>query len=87
MNKTDLMLRSALATLLAVGAASGTATAHAAKGDSEKCAGIVKAGQNDCGTATHSCAGEAKKDGDAQEWIYVPKGTCEKIVGGTLVKK
>ena len=31
MNKTDLMLRSALATLLAVGAASGTATAHAAK--------------------------------------------------------
>jgi hypothetical protein len=31
--------------------------------------------------------GQAKADGDAEEWIYVPKGTCEKIAGGKLVSK
>jgi uncharacterized membrane protein len=87
MKKTDLVIRSAIASLLTLGAISTGADVHAAKGDNEKCAGIVKAGQNDCGTATHSCAGQAKKDGDAEEWVYVPKGTCEKIVGGKLVKK
>lgn len=49
----------------------------------EKCYGIAKAGQNDCGTATHSCAGESKKDNDKKEWILVPAGLCEKIVGGS----
>lgn len=48
----------------------------------EKCFGIVKAGKNDCGTAAHSCAGQSTKDADEKEWLYVPKGTCEKIVGG-----
>ena len=32
--------------------------------DMEKCYGIAKAGQNDCGTATHGCAGEAKINSD-----------------------
>jgi uncharacterized membrane protein len=50
----------------------------------EKCAGIAKSGKNDCGTSKHSCAGQAKSDG-GEEWVYVPKGTCEKIVGGTVV--
>jgi len=53
----------------------------------EKCAGIAKAGKNDCGTATSSCAGTAKKDNEANAWIYVPKGTCEKIAGGKVVTK
>ena len=26
----------------------------------------------------------AKTDGAANEWIYVPEGTCEKIVGGVV---
>lgn len=50
----------------------------------EKCAGIVKTGKNSCGTSKHGCAGHAAKDNDPEEWIYLPKGTCEKIVGGTL---
>ncbi|HZP88035.1 MAG TPA: DUF2282 domain-containing protein [Burkholderiales bacterium] len=87
MKQTDLVIRSAIASLLALGLTSTNSVAHAAKGDNEKCAGIVKAGQNDCGTANHSCAGQGKKDGDPEEWVYVPKGTCEKIVGGKLVKK
>ena len=49
----------------------------------EKCYGIAKAGMNDCQTATHSCAGTSTKDKDPQSWIYVPAGSCEKIVGAS----
>lgn len=50
----------------------------------EKCYGIAKSGQNDCSTASHHCAGEALRDGDKQEWLLVPNGLRQKIVGGTL---
>ena len=50
----------------------------------EKCYGIAAATQNDCQTATHSCAGEAKEARDPASWIYVPTGTCTKISGGSL---
>jgi len=50
----------------------------------EKCYGVVKKGQNDCASASHSCSNEAKTDGDPGDWVWLPKGTCEKIVGGTL---
>jgi len=83
MKATNLIVHSAVASLLALGAAH---PAFAQK-DMEKCAGIVKAGKNDCGTATSSCAGTATKDGEKQAWIYLPKGSCEKIVGGVVAKK
>ena len=53
----------------------------------EKCAGIAQAGKNDCGAldGTHSCAGQATEDSSPHEWVYVPEGTCEKIVGGKVV--
>jgi uncharacterized membrane protein len=50
----------------------------------EKCYGVAAATQNDCQTATHSCAGEAKEARDPGSWIYVPAGTCVKIAGGSL---
>lgn len=50
----------------------------------EKCYGIAKKGMNDCGTANHACAGEATIDGNKNEWITLPTGTCNKIVGGML---
>ena len=55
----------------------------------EKCAGIAKQGQNDCGSldGAHGCSGKAKADSDPNEWVYVPDGTCEKIVGGKVVGK
>ncbi len=59
-------------------------TSMGAKAGMEKCTGIVKAGQNDCGTSKHACAGQAKTDADADEWVYLPKGTCEKIPGGKV---
>ena len=49
----------------------------------EKCYGVAKAGKNDCGANGHSCAGMAKTDADAHEWIAVPEGTCSKIVGAS----
>jgi uncharacterized membrane protein len=58
-------------------------SANAAADEIEKCYGIVKSGMNDCAAGSHSCAGATFKDGDANEWIFVPKGTCKKIVGGT----
>ena len=84
MNQSDLVIRSAIAALLAAGLTAHGTSALAAKNDMEKCSGIAKAGKNDCGTSKHSCAGQAKTDG-GEEWVYVPKGTCEKIVGGTVV--
>ncbi|MDP2561166.1 DUF2282 domain-containing protein [Psychrobium sp. 1_MG-2023] len=59
-----------------------------ARGKMEKCYGVAKAGQNDCaaGPGT-SCAGTSVKDGQGDAWMYVAKGTCEKIVGGSLKPK
>ncbi len=82
MKSTDLISRSAFAGLIGLGMATVAGQAYAA--DTEKCAGIVKAGKNDCGTSKSSCAGTIKADRDAEAWILVPKGTCERIAGGTV---
>ena len=60
--------------------------AEARSKEMEKCYGIVKATYNDCSdkVAKHSCAGGATIDGDKNEWILLPTGTCTKIVNGTL---
>ena len=81
MNQRQAMLAAAFATVCIA----GVGTANAAAADKEKCFGIAKAGQNDCASVTgaHSCAGQAKKDGDLTEWKFVAKGTCEKV-GGKL---
>jgi uncharacterized membrane protein len=84
MNVRHLIVTSTVASLLALGM---SGTALAGKEGMEKCAGIVKAGKNDCGTAKSSCAGTSKVDNDADAWIYVPEGTCEKITGGKVVEK
>ena len=62
-----------------------SANVMAGKPGFEKCQGIVKAGMNDCGNGKHACAGMAKVDKDPEEWVYVPEGTCDKLVGA--VKK
>ena len=45
MQPTKTMIHNALAGLVALGLSSAAASALAAKGDTEKCAGIVKAGE------------------------------------------
>ncbi len=84
MKNAKTMVNSALVSVLALGLGTISTNAFAAKAGFEKCSGIVKAGMNDCGTSKHGCGGVATTDGDPEEWIYVPEGTCEKIVGGTL---
>ena len=82
--KSNTTLQAAVAGLIALGL-SASAGAGPAKQptDTEKCFGIAKAGQNDCGTAKHACASLGKADNDAAEWKYVAKGTCEKAGGKT----
>ncbi|MBO3709908.1 MAG: DUF2282 domain-containing protein [Candidatus Accumulibacter sp.] len=84
MNHSEQIIRSPIAGLLALGVSAASSQAIAAAGDNEKCAGIVKAGKNDCGTSKSSCAGTAKVDRDPEAWVFVPKGTCDKIAGGTV---
>jgi uncharacterized membrane protein len=85
--KTGLLVAAALAATLAMPmlASAGPAPAPAFK--AEKCFGVAASGQNDCQTATHSCAGESKRAAAGDSWIYVPAGTCAKINGGTLAAK
>jgi uncharacterized membrane protein len=80
MTITNTIATTAIASLLALGA-SGSALAA----DKEKCYGVAKAGQNDCGGkySKHACAGQSKLDNDPNSWKYVDKGGCEKM-GGKL---
>lgn len=80
-------LNTLLAGAVAVSALGFTAApASAMDNTGEKCYGVVKAGMNGCGSAdkAHGCAGQATVDASGVEWVSLPKGTCEKLVGGSL---
>jgi len=84
MNTRATRIRAAIAGVLAMGAAS-IVPAHdvPAPAGMEKCYGIAKAGQNECGTNKHGCATPGKADRDPEDWKGVPQGTCLKL-GGKL---
>ncbi len=81
MTNTKTLVSTAVSSLMLLGIAGTTLPANAA--DMEKCFGVAKAGKNDCQTSNSSCAGTSTKDGQKDAWLFVPKGTCEKLVGGT----
>ena len=84
-HKNTAFLATVLGSLALSGAAVAADTSWAKKGATlEKCAGIAKKGQNDCGANGHACGGKAVQDNDPNEWIYVPAGVCEKIAGGKV---
>jgi uncharacterized membrane protein len=83
--RTSLIIATAMSSVLAIGLNTYSPIANAAETETEKCAGIVKAGQNDCGANGHKCAGMSKKDKDPNEWVALPKGTCNKIVGAKTI--
>lgn len=87
MKNTKLIAQSALASLVAVGVLAVSEPAEAGKKAMEKCYGIVKAGKNDCQTSNSACAGTAEVDAKPTAYIILPKGTCDKIVGGSLKPK
>lgn len=82
MKTSRTLITSAIAGLIAAGLAID-AQAQDKAAAKEKCFGVAQKGANDCGTASHSCAGKAAKDNDPVEWKYVAKGSCEKM-GGKL---
>lgn len=79
------LVQSAVAGLFAAGLVVAAGSAVAADDAKEKCFGVAKAGQNDCGSnkSKHACAGQGKVDNDPNDFKYVAKGTCEKM-GGSL---
>ncbi|MFC0250744.1 BufA1 family periplasmic bufferin-type metallophore [Massilia consociata] len=85
MSHRHALIAAALASVCATQAAqaAGQDQMGTPKADQETCYGVAKAGQNDCGTATHGCAGAARTDNDPAEWKFVAKGTCTKL-GGSL---
>lgn len=81
MNGKDTLIRGAFASLIALGLTTGTTSVIAQdKGKTEKCAGVIKAGKNDCGTSHSSCHGSISVVGDKEAWVELPKGACEKII-------
>lgn len=86
MKNRDKLIKIAVTAFLALTTAQTTsaATTDSSSQNSEKCYGLVKAGMNDCSTATSSCAGSSTKDKQADAFVFVPKGLCTKLSGGSL---
>jgi len=87
MKKTSFLVAASLATALSVPMVVKAGPALQPKFEAEKCYGVAKAGKNDCQTANSSCAGTSKKDSQGDAWIYVPAGTCDRLVGGSPKSK
>lgn len=87
--KHTQIIHSAIAGVLALGvvATASAGPAEIPKFSAEKCYGVTKAGKNDCQTANSACAGTSKHDAQKDAWIFLPKGTCDKIVGASTKLK
>ena len=81
MNMKKLAIAAAVGSFLAAGM-TGTVVAGDT-GSKDKCYGVAKAGKNDCAANGHSCAGQAKKDNDPNEWKHMSKDDCAKAGGTT----
>ena len=83
--KHQATIHAAVAGLFALGLAASASAAGPVAPDAgkDKCYGIAKAGQNDCASGKHACAGQSTVDKDPLSWKYVARGTCEKV-GGKL---
>jgi uncharacterized membrane protein len=77
------LVAAAVAGLFALGAQGGALAQD--KKNQEKCWGVSKAGQNDCGSnkTAHSCAGQSKADYDVNDFKMVKTGSCVQM-GGSL---
>ena len=84
---SKLLVASAVAAALSFPITAFSEPAPKPKFEAEKCYGVAKAAKNDCETRMSSCAGTSKRDNQKDAWIYMPKGACERIVGGALQPK
>ena len=97
MKSSNLMLKSAIAGVLAMGVvglaqsayAGGMMANPAAKTKQmisegmQPCFGVNAAYKNDCQSPGHSCAGQDAKARDANAFVLTPAGLCAKIGGST----
>ena len=81
MHHKKLLLAAAITGVMAM---TSIQTVAAADEGMEKCYGVAKAGKNDCASAAHACAGHGTMDRSGSEWVKLPKGTCERLVDGSL---
>ena len=100
MKESNLLIKSALAGVVAMGVmglgasayAGGMMTPAQAVAHSKKmmaegmqpCYGVNAAYKNDCQSPGHSCAGQDAKARDPNAFILVPAGLCQKIAGGEV---
>lgn len=89
--KKNAMVHSALLVALSLAGAQAVNAAGSKASEIpagwEPCAGVAKAGMNDCASKLHACAGLSKIDNEADSYVYMPKGLCEKIAKGTVLSK
>lgn len=74
----------AIAGFAAFGALQSAPT-FAAEPEMEQCAGVIRGGKNDCATSKNACHGHVAEDSNPEAWIYLPKGTCDRIAGARVV--
>lgn len=80
--KKKLLAHAVMTTMLSINLSALAAPTSAPA--MEKCYGVAKSGKNDCATAHgNACAAQIKQDRSPKAWIFVPKGTCDKIAGGS----
>lgn len=98
MKDSNLFLKAALASVIAVGAvgvsqaslagnmgasAGGPAHTKILMGQGyQQCFGVNAAYKNDCQSPGHSCAGQDSKVRDPNAFVLLPAGLCSKIAGG-----
>lgn len=92
MSKRKTLAASAVASLVTLGVVASSTFAQSGPAPQpnfafEKCYGVAKAGKNDCATSSNSCAGHVKTDARGDAWIYLPKGSCEKLISGSTTPK
>ena len=79
-----LMVSALTFALAGVSQAAKTKDGEEKKPELEKCYGIAKAGHSDCKGGSNDCSGKSEMDGDKSEYLLVPAGLCDRIVGGSL---
>lgn len=89
MKNPNAVLSTAITSLLTLGTLTLVTSTYAAEAlvvckEQERCYGVSKASKNDCSTSSSVCAGTAKQDYQKDAWVYLPKGSCEKLAGGSL---
>ena len=85
MNSKTILAAATLMGTLVAAATTASAGPVAQPMGSEKCYGVAAAAKNDCAAGIHSCAGQSTKNFDKSSFVFLEKGACSKLAGGSLM--